>query len=468
MADPAGHGSRDVGYLSTGAEASEAFFRTVYERAATSLAIDKTGVFWEAVRVAAEGGKTGRGRRIAVLDSGFDMDVEALAAIASPGSVTTAATVDRSGHHGTVVALLIHEVAPDAELLLLDVNPLSRDSVGRALAIAGSLDADIVNMSLEFSSDCPRAPKSGYDLSVFLAEEPGVQPFLRNLDIWVRSSEPFEPGGCRRTCELCAALKVLSPKPLVVSAAGNVFEIACPACHDRCVGVGFEAQTIVPAGGGNLLARNLPYGFSQNLVTEISIPQPAGFFGTSFASPLIAGFAATVNTEAFLPLARMPFAMAPISMLLRRIQRTGRGTAAQAEAVFEGFRRLAAEVPESHHHWEVGPFVPCAVCSLFMVDWYRDFLDILTGSGRAGTAVHVGAAAELVLPYSASVIGNFAVAARTLAASTDDPSDKRRLLEVAADRFRRAEGLMGGDSMFAAQAAAVEAMLSPKSGEQAP
>jgi Subtilase family len=468
MADLAGDGSPDVGYLSTATETSETFFRTVYERRATSLAIDKTGVFWEAVRVAAEGGKTGRGQRIAVLDSGFDMDIEALAGIASPGSVTTAATVDRSGHHGTVVALLIHEVAPDAELLLLDVNPLSRASVGAALAMALSLDADIVNMSLEFSSDCPRAPKSGYDISVVLAEDPGVQPFLRNLDIWVKSTEPFEPGGCRRTCELCAALKGLSPKPLVVSAAGNVFEIACPACHDRCVGVGFEAQTIVHTGDGNLLARNLPYGFSQNLVTEISIPQPAGFFGTSFASPLIAGFAAVVNSEDFLQLARMPFAMAPISILLQRIQQSGRGTATQAEAVFEGFRRLTAEVPRSHHHWEEGPFVPCAVCSLFMVDWYRDFLDILTGSGRAGAAVHVGAAAELVLPNSAAVTGNFAVAARTLAASTDDPSDKRRLLEVAADRFRRAERLLGGDSMFAAQAAAVEVLLSPKSGGLAP
>lgn len=464
MTDLASNDPLDVGRLSTGADASETFFRTVYEPGATSLAIEKTGAFWEAVRVGADAGMTGRGRRIAVLDSGFDMNIDVLADITLPGSVTTAETVEQCGHHGTVVALLIHEVAPEAELLLLDVNPLSRGSVGSAVALAKSLGADIVNMSLEFSLYCPRAPKAGYDLAVVVAEDPGVQPFLRNLDIWLKGIEPFEPGGCRQPCELCAVLRTMPTKQLVLSAAGNLFEIACPACHDRCVGVGFEAQTIVQRGGGNLLARNLPSGFSQNLVTEISIPQPAGFFGTSFASPLIAGFAALVDTEEFLELAQMPLAMAPISILLQRMQQSGRGTATQAEAVFEGFRRLAAEVPRGHHHWEEGPFVPCAVCSLFMVDWYRDFLDILTGSGRAGTAVHVGAAAELVLPYSAAVIGNFAVAARTLAAATDDSADQRRLLEVAADRFRRAERLMGDNSMFGGQAAAVEALLSPGSG----
>ncbi len=159
-------------------------------------------------------------------------------------------------------------------------------------------------------------------------------------------------------------------------------------------------------------------------------------------------------------MSKLPFEAAPVSILLNRVQRAGYGTDNQVLALHKGFLRLTDEVPEGHRHWDgKAPFAPCVSCSLFMVDWYRDFIAVLTGSGKVQLAVDLGAIAAAVLPYSASAVGNYAVALRTLALATEESPERRRLFAMAAKHFRSADELETGSSMYGEQAAEIEKQL---------
>jgi subtilisin len=94
------------------------------------------------------GGSTGRGVRVAVVDSGIEADHPAVG-----GTVTGGVAVefdesaddrpsDLSGH-GTACAGIIHSLAPEAELY--SVRVLGRDMRGRAMQFAGGLDWAVYN-----------------------------------------------------------------------------------------------------------------------------------------------------------------------------------------------------------------------------------------------------------------------------------------------------------------------------------
>ena len=101
-------------------------------------------------------GRTGRGVRIAVVDSGVHAGHPHIGRIAGGASFDDDGRpggdfVDRLGH-GTAVAAAIHEKAPEAELLAVKVFDRSLSSTGRALAAAirwtVSADVGLVNLSL--------------------------------------------------------------------------------------------------------------------------------------------------------------------------------------------------------------------------------------------------------------------------------------------------------------------------------
>jgi Subtilase family len=101
-------------------------------------------------------GRTGRGVRVAVIDSGVHPThphvgrVIATAAFDDDGGPNGDA-VDRLGH-GTAVAAAIHEKAPDADLLAVKVFDRSLASTGRALAAAidwaAAQSVSLINLSL--------------------------------------------------------------------------------------------------------------------------------------------------------------------------------------------------------------------------------------------------------------------------------------------------------------------------------
>ena len=114
------------------------------------------------------GGSTGKGVRVAVVDSGIEHDHPAVGSAVRSGVVVEydeqaphqhridpdPVPVDVSGH-GTACAGIIHALAPDAELY--SVRVLGRDMRGRGIQFAAGLDwaidnkMQVVNMSLSTS-----------------------------------------------------------------------------------------------------------------------------------------------------------------------------------------------------------------------------------------------------------------------------------------------------------------------------
>lgn len=97
---------------------------------------------------------TGRGVRVAVIDSGIHdthPHVREVGAGTNLGDGDAADTLDRIGH-GTAVAAAIHEKAPDATLLAVRVFDRSLsttvDRLMRAIAWSADAGADVINLSL--------------------------------------------------------------------------------------------------------------------------------------------------------------------------------------------------------------------------------------------------------------------------------------------------------------------------------
>lgn len=115
----------------------------------------------QTIRLSELSGQTGRGVRIAVVDSGIHPNhphignVEGGVAFDEAG-VAHADLVDRLGH-GTAVAAAIHEKAPDAVLIPVKVFDRRLTTTGRALAAgirwAIQQQFDIVNLSLGTTND---------------------------------------------------------------------------------------------------------------------------------------------------------------------------------------------------------------------------------------------------------------------------------------------------------------------------
>ena len=101
---------------------------------------------------------------------------------------------------------------------------------------------------------------------------------------------------------------------------------------------------------------------------------------------------------------------------------------------------------------------------MFAAEWYRDFIALLTFGGDLVGACHFGAIGEGMAPYSAEVIGNYAVATRERAKSETDDVQRIRRLENSARRFRRAAALRPDVPRYLAEATALERLLTSLQG----
>ncbi len=142
-----------LGRPATSAAASSSFFQRIFDQQTGELRIERRGPFWDAVTTASRMG-AGAGRLVAVIDYGFDLTIDEVRRDLHPSSVTTEATVEPSGHHGTVIALLIRAVAPVAQLLLFDAYSLKDEAfpsvaIADAIRTARSAGADVINLSCE-------------------------------------------------------------------------------------------------------------------------------------------------------------------------------------------------------------------------------------------------------------------------------------------------------------------------------
>jgi subtilisin len=126
------------------------------------------GPLGQITREWAWGGSTGRGMRVAVVDSGIESDHPAVGgmvrggiAVAYDGRTRSHTRVDEEPSpkdlfgHGTACAGIIHALAPEAELY--SVRVLGKDLTGRAVQFAGGLrwaiehGMHVINLSLSTS-----------------------------------------------------------------------------------------------------------------------------------------------------------------------------------------------------------------------------------------------------------------------------------------------------------------------------
>ena len=432
----------ELGTFSGGPRESHGVFEAVYDRDLKRLRFERRGEFWEAVAVAHDLQQFGQGRCIAILDSGFDSSLLPAERLASRSRMKSS-IAERRDFHGTLVALLAHEIAPEAELLLLEVAPTvarpSRESVAEAIRAAGSAGADVINLSLEFETDCVPRDRSMLDFDVLATPDPPRETFLAQVDAWLEATEPYEPGGCRRPCAVCAELRRLRPETLVVVASGNVDRAACPACLDRCLGLGFTTSTVVRRDGGDIEVYDLPQNFVQNLNTEVVIPHPKELRGTSFAAPLTAGFAALLDDPCdFADMARFKAATVPLAWLLSTLCGAA-DTASGWATLWAGFEAFAGALPERHQHWRAAPIAPCPTCALMLEDWYKNYASLLLVVGRADKAIEATEVAAAVMPHSPAMFGLLGEAERRVAAAEPPGSvEARRLRGDAARHFSRA------------------------------
>jgi hypothetical protein len=252
-----------------------------YDRSNGSWAFPRLGPFWDAVVEAHRRGQRGFGRRIAILDSAFELSVPILAHDAAmclpnrPGA-------DLS--HGTAVALLVRTVAPEATLDLYAIggpDGPDRHAVGAALRKVAASDATVLCMSL------------GVPVSLADVELEMLDPSL--LQVAARPRQCPIPSGC-----LCDAVAALADRAVFAAVGNDAGSLFCPAMSQAAYAIGFQLERrIADTERGESAWATQPSGYGQSFaVVDYTLMQPEGVLGSSFATPLIAGAAALQDDPA--------------------------------------------------------------------------------------------------------------------------------------------------------------------------
>jgi tetratricopeptide (TPR) repeat protein len=397
--------------------------------------LKRSGDFWDAVELAHNAGATGQGRRVAVLDSGFDLH---LVRAAEPSARTRQRT-DSGAAHGTVVARLVQTVAPDARLGVWDISRQSVPDirlVGEALAEAVAWGADVVCCSFGVPSDAVMVPVSIAEPFFDESSEPhAVAAYLRERAD--AGFESFRPGGCIKKCAICDALDEYGDgRPLVVAAAGNESTLnLCPATHQASISAGFQSSSSVTLSDGSVDDYHQLPSFEQYFLTDMVFDEVPGFEGTSFAAPLLAGFAALVGSE------ELHGSVAAHSVLQLAIQRDW--TLMQRDVAptgilgtFEAYRVARSEFPGRHsgHGPDAGP-LPCPLCALFFVQLWQNLSNLHLFLNDPQTAVVASGQGLEVAPHHPGLNANHAAALYEMALRQPPGSIRQSLMNEAARRW---------------------------------
>jgi hypothetical protein len=384
-----------------------------YDPAARSWNLPRTGEFWDAVRSAHELGRFGDGHTIAVVDDGFDLSIPALAEQTLMCNVNdTAPSV-----HGTVVALLLLAVAPNARLMLYPTavrDRLDPAAIQRALREVDTTSATIVNLSL--GDPFPTH-------SVFAVED-----YLCRLAPWPEMSEadvPFwisqglgELGGWR---DLLRPPQSIFEAPIaalersgrtVVAATGNARgHIYDPAFRASVFSVSFHR---VERSIDLLMEEAVSKAptFSQSEFTDFAIIQPPGVLGSSFATPQISGFAALMasrgDLRAYAEVAHLA-GMAE-GLMVRRGHGPDTWSDRRDGVIDKLFLKAVRASPHSHSDQSRRSLCPeCALFAasafinygLFKLNWGDlDGAEALLGPAEAFASANPHAAANLGMVYA--------------------------------------------------------------------
>ena len=257
-----------------------------YDGTSESWNVPLIGSFWEVVHHAHELRRRGQGNRVAIIDSGCDLSVPRLKRqVGTYYNLAKRPATGRHNDHGTAVALLISEVAPDCILDIYNVaaedGTIQEPDVVEAISRAARSDATIINLSL--------GNERGWIPHGDIASFENWDDYLAHKRDTFSETEP---------CSLCAAaLSATDAGKMVFAAVGNELRYAyCPARADRVVAVGFQSQRTLKQELGFETRQQVPV-FHQAIGADLMLLEVPGALGSSFASPLYAGVAALGLTQ---------------------------------------------------------------------------------------------------------------------------------------------------------------------------
>ncbi len=327
--------------------------------------LPKRSEFWDAVDIAVGYGRKGAGRRIAIVDSAFDVSIPALA----KQNLAWSEVPGEKAEHGTAVALLVHEVSPEANLDLFPLAIGGRIESGiaeKALSEISRSEADIINVSFGecYNWDQVIVPSKSNISNGSLYQIAHDMALDRRGRLKVDTQHlPL----CR------AAHAAVDAGKTVIAAIGNrTDKVYSPAIDDSVVACGFQnVRRAIRTDGRGEVAWSAAPSFFQSIVNiDMLLSQPPDVLGSSFASPLIAGFTALMSDlnelPSFLESARLAAIASSIEPSL-----SSKWSPDQHGVVDLIYKEAVLAAP--HHHFKEKPSGPCPECALFARPAYVDY-----------------------------------------------------------------------------------------------
>lgn len=399
--------------------------------------LPRDGAFWDAVRIARSQGKRGAGRTIAIIEPGFDVSMPALANARLIGSPSTVSA------HGTAVALLVREVAPDANLLLISASvdgKLLPAAIADGIRSAVDMGAEIINLSLSvrIQLDEPGLKAEGVP---YTGPTEGIRFDWRETLII-----PPTPIGD-------AVIEAASRGVTVVAASGNREDsLSLPAALREAFSIGFLVVERTIADNRNDISVTPPVGYKQSIYSDFSLQQPQGVLGTSFATPLISGFCALMADTKDLHAYRDVVLNSSNADGFADLAYEDGNLTETAELIRNLYNRGLSAMPHPHLQ-EDNPYA-CPECTLYASSSYCNAGLFAYRLAELETAEHLLRTARAVAPYDADSAANLAM---TLAAMADEehvrsnPFRQSSLLSEAADHMAFAYRCRPKNHVFAAR-----------------
>jgi len=387
-----------------------------YDPAANKWAFRFEGAFWDAVKHAHNIGFRGAGRRVAIIDSGCDLRIPRLRQSVDTVKSFVAGPADEDSlGHGTAVALLITEVAPDCRLDIYRVGQGSKpdeSAIISALNAVAETHADVVNVSI-----------AGAKPFHFPTEQ--LQIAIADGDV---SSKRFVLE--EQPCGLCVAASAASAKgKLVFAAAGNEPNTAsCPARAKGVAAAGFEnyvTRTISLQNGG---VQSAVFGVGpstpQTFLLDVALKEIRDVVGTSFAAPLFSGAAALGLTQGELDSYIASNAAAAFPQFYQNLIRAHafKPTSELVKQISIWFERAQKKLPHVHSAYQSGlspSVVPSDPASCFSCGIFADSVIINHGLWLLSTFRNIEAKSQLeaacaLAPWSADAAANLGATMREL------------------------------------------------------
>lgn len=384
-----------------------------YDRNQQCWNLPKDSEFWQAAKLARDLGQTGQGRTVAIVDSQFD--IERYAALAPHTLAWGSDFATGPWQHGTAVALLVLEVAPEVELLLYPIHDgesLSASLAAEAVRDATARGADVINLSIA------RAFKTEdvFDVDRFVAGRPANGALFWHWLAKRSVDSPITDWLTVARDEVGEAVRDAHDAGVIVVAATGNHEgrLCAPAIFPETLSVGLRQISRSLTGGETgmeTVAVEEP-SFTQSALSDILVTQPDAMLGSSFATPLLSGFIAAMREPreiwAFRDSMRRYYWASQLQN--RRAPHTW---VPDRDGMIDGLYRDAV-LSAPHQHTQPDQRSACAECSLLMLAPVNDYgLFKLNWNDLVGARTLL-AAAKNFAPHRYEPRANLAVAMQEL------------------------------------------------------